>query len=73
MVLPAISALHGLVLASSHANGQDGPKLQGSQEPCSDINLLGAVDLDIYGAFQFCAIGILAAVRRHPARIGFLG
>jgi len=41
MVLPAISALHGLVLASSHANG--------------------AVDLDIYGAFQFCAIGILAA------------
>ncbi|KAF1936409.1 hypothetical protein EJ02DRAFT_359169 [Clathrospora elynae] len=41
LVLPAISAFQGLVLASLHTNG--------------------AVDMDIYGAFQFCAIGILAA------------
>ncbi|OAL54171.1 hypothetical protein IQ07DRAFT_533057, partial [Pyrenochaeta sp. DS3sAY3a] len=41
LVLPAISALQGLVLASMHVNG--------------------AVDMDIYGAFQFCSIGILAA------------
>lgn len=42
---------------------------QESQEPQIDDNVLGAVDLDMYGAFQFCAIGILAAVRRHPARM----
>lgn len=41
LVIPAISSLHGLVVASSHING--------------------AVDMDIFGAFQFCAIGILAA------------
>ncbi|KAL1795293.1 hypothetical protein ACET3X_007109 [Alternaria dauci] len=41
LILPAISALQALVLASAHTNG--------------------GVDMDIYGAFQFCAIGILAA------------
>ena len=35
------------------------------QEPNESVlttTTLGAVDMDIYGAFQFCAIGILAAV-----------
>ncbi|CAO2658005.1 Nn.00g072650.m01.CDS01 [Neocucurbitaria sp. VM-36] len=41
LVLPAISALHGLVLAFEHVNG--------------------VVDMDLYGAFQLCSIGILAA------------
>ena len=41
LLLPAIAALHGIVLASYHVEG--------------------AVDMDIYGAFQECAIGILAA------------
>ncbi|KAF1831297.1 hypothetical protein BDW02DRAFT_582165 [Decorospora gaudefroyi] len=41
LILPAISALHGIMLASVHTNG--------------------VVDLDIFGVFQFCAIGILAA------------
>ncbi|EMD86970.1 hypothetical protein COCC4DRAFT_141046 [Bipolaris maydis ATCC 48331] len=41
LILPAISALQGIVLAAAHQNG--------------------GIDLDIFGAFQVCAIGILAA------------
>ncbi|KAH8178559.1 CoA-transferase family III [Sarocladium implicatum] len=41
LLLPAVAALHGIVLAAVHDNG--------------------AVDMDMYGAFQLCAIGILAA------------
>ncbi|KAF2820648.1 hypothetical protein CC86DRAFT_304548 [Ophiobolus disseminans] len=41
LVFPAVAAIHGLVLASTHVNG--------------------AVDMDVFGAFQFCSIAILAA------------
>ncbi|EWZ47193.1 hypothetical protein FOZG_03152 [Fusarium oxysporum Fo47] len=41
LVLPAIAAIHGIVLTAMHNPD--------------------AVDMDIYGAFQLCAIGILAA------------
>ncbi|KAK4128036.1 hypothetical protein N657DRAFT_606994 [Parathielavia appendiculata] len=41
LTLPAIAAIHGIVLAALHVDG--------------------AVDMDIYGAFQLCAIGILTA------------
>ncbi|POS69874.1 hypothetical protein DHEL01_v211730 [Diaporthe helianthi] len=41
LLVPAIAAVHGIVLASFHVDG--------------------ATDLDIYGALQFCSIGILAA------------
>ncbi|KAH7080023.1 hypothetical protein BKA63DRAFT_233358 [Paraphoma chrysanthemicola] len=41
LVIPSISAIHALVVASTHVNG--------------------AVDMDIFGAFQFCSIAILAA------------
>ncbi|KAH6646108.1 hypothetical protein BKA67DRAFT_583253 [Truncatella angustata] len=41
LLLPAIAAIHGIVLAIVHTDD--------------------AVDMDIYGAFQICAIGILAA------------
>ncbi|KAJ4305950.1 hypothetical protein N0V88_000740 [Collariella sp. IMI 366227] len=41
LVLPAIAAIHGIVLAAIHVDG--------------------AVDMDIYGALQLCAIGILTA------------
>ncbi|KAF1923709.1 uncharacterized protein M421DRAFT_104303 [Didymella exigua CBS 183.55] len=40
LVVPSISALHGIVLTSFHVNG--------------------AVDLDIYGAWQICSIAIIA-------------
>ncbi|KAG8164586.1 hypothetical protein KVR01_004861 [Diaporthe batatas] len=41
LLVPALAAIHGIVLASVHVDG--------------------ATDLDIYGALQFCSIGILAA------------
>ncbi|RGP78909.1 hypothetical protein FLONG3_2814 [Fusarium longipes] len=41
LVLPAVAAIHGIVLTAMHNPN--------------------AVDMDIYGAFQLCAIGILAA------------
>ncbi|PSN59383.1 hypothetical protein BS50DRAFT_579978 [Corynespora cassiicola Philippines] len=41
LLLPAVAAIHAIVLASVHVQG--------------------AVDMDVYGAFQYCTIGILAA------------
>ncbi|KAI1155534.1 hypothetical protein F4825DRAFT_407247 [Nemania diffusa] len=41
LLLPAVAAIHAIVLAAVHENG--------------------AVDMDIYGAFQICSIGILTA------------
>ncbi|KAM0355027.1 hypothetical protein ACHAPU_000877 [Fusarium lateritium] len=41
LVLPAVAAIHGIVLTAMHNPN--------------------AVDMDIFGAFQLCAIGILAA------------
>ncbi|KAJ4393627.1 hypothetical protein N0V93_002840 [Gnomoniopsis smithogilvyi] len=40
LLVPAVAALHGIVLAAVHVDG--------------------AVDMDVYGAFQICAIGVLA-------------
>jgi hypothetical protein len=41
LLLPAVAALHGIVLAAVHVDD--------------------AIDMDVYGAFQLCAIGILTA------------
>ncbi|KAF7563387.1 hypothetical protein G7046_g717 [Stylonectria norvegica] len=41
LLIPAVAALHGIVLAAVHVEG--------------------AVDMDVFGAFQLCSIGILAA------------
>ncbi|KAH9843311.1 transferase family III protein, partial [Teratosphaeria destructans] len=41
LLLPAVAAIHGIVLAAAHADT--------------------AVDMDIYGTLQLCAIGALAA------------
>ncbi|KAM7214536.1 hypothetical protein V8F06_010097 [Rhypophila decipiens] len=41
LIIPAVAALHGILLAIMH--------------------IPGAVDMDIYGAFQACCIGVLAA------------
>ncbi|OHW93473.1 transferase family III-like protein [Colletotrichum incanum] len=40
LILPAVAAVHGIVLAALHVEG--------------------AIDLDVYGALQYCSIGILA-------------
>jgi hypothetical protein len=57
LLFPAVAALHGIVLASLHLNSK--PPMPGSMPRHSQC--LAAVDMDIYGAFQLCAIGILAA------------
>ncbi|TVY42397.1 hypothetical protein LCER1_G009272, partial [Lachnellula cervina] len=41
LILPAVAAIHGIVLAA--------------------VPMHGAVDMDVYGAFQLCSIGILTA------------
>ncbi|CZR58895.1 uncharacterized protein PAC_08787 [Phialocephala subalpina] len=45
LLFPAVAALHGIVLAAIHV----------------DVRTQGAADMDVYGAFQLCSIGILAA------------
>jgi hypothetical protein len=64
LVFPAVASLHALVLASTHVNGQSKHHHQEIQETAAEnltTTTLGAVDMDIYGAFQFCSIAILAA------------
>jgi hypothetical protein len=56
LLLPAVAALHGIVLAALHREGKQ--TRLGRQAYSHDT---GAVDMDMYGAFQLCAIGILAA------------
>ena len=51
------------MLASFHVNGPSLYNHQASKKSQLTPTTLGAVDMDIYGAFQFSAIGILAAVR----------
>ncbi|GJC80435.1 hypothetical protein ColLi_03273 [Colletotrichum liriopes] len=61
LILPAVAAVHGIVLAALHVEGWFGH--------CAIYPLLvyqltrpgtGAIDLDVYGALQYCSIGILA-------------
>jgi hypothetical protein len=64
LIFPAVAAIHSLVLAAAHVNGQFLCGLQDGQAEASTVlttTFLGAVDMDIYGAFQFCSIAILAA------------
>lgn len=58
LVLPAVAAIHGIVLTAMHNPG----KLYEKPRHNSEANMPeDAVDMDIFGAFQLCAIGILAA------------
>ncbi|KAK8113586.1 hypothetical protein PG984_014112 [Apiospora sp. TS-2023a] len=57
---PAIAAFHGIVLAAMHNNGQFFGR-SWIEMMIADTGKLGAVDMDVYGAFQLCTIGILAA------------
>jgi hypothetical protein len=61
LLFPAVAAIHGLVLASVHVNGQSYPLHPEARPAQYQHHALGAVDMDVYGAFQLCAIGILAA------------
>lgn len=59
-----MAALHAITLAALHVDGKCSKSnycyLSISLKHIVDI-LVGAVDMDIYGAFQLCSIGILAA------------
>jgi hypothetical protein len=59
LLFPAVAALHGIVLAAVHVNGMS--LLADVWLYIEHFNLLGAVDVDIYGAFQTCSIGVIAA------------
>lgn len=64
LVVPAVAAIHAIVLASVHIIGPFCFQPKISQEhPFGYLTttFLGAVDMDIYGAFQFCSIALLAA------------
>jgi hypothetical protein len=61
LLFPAVAALHGVVLATMHVNGKL-PVPDACLICKADIYIfLGAVDMDVYGAFQLCSIGILTA------------
>lgn len=58
LLFPAVAALHGITLAALHVDG----KFKMLCDQCDSANAYaGAVDMDIYGAFQLCSLGILAA------------
>jgi hypothetical protein len=58
LVLPAVAAIHGIVLTAMHNPGKSYNK---SHYGLQTNQFQDAVDMDIFGAFQLCAIGILAA------------
>jgi hypothetical protein len=53
-----VAAIHGIVLTAMHNPGKSYEKTQHNSEANMPED---AVDMDIFGAFQVCAIGILAA------------
>jgi hypothetical protein len=56
LLFPAVAAIHGIVLAAVPTPGESLLAARRSQ-----LTPPGAADMDVYGAFQLCAIGILAA------------
>ncbi|KAK8064301.1 hypothetical protein PG996_008953 [Apiospora saccharicola] len=61
LLFPAIAAFHGIVLTAMHNNGQSFGRSWIDMMIADTGDYLGAVDMDVYGAFQLCTIGILAA------------
>ena len=59
LLFPAVAAIHGIVLAAVHVNGEN--MLPALSLPQLIRHFLDAVDMDVYGSFQLCAIGILTA------------
>jgi hypothetical protein len=55
LLLPALAAIHGITLAALHRDG----KYMLAIVSLALTTTLGGVDMDIYGAFQICSIGIL--------------
>ncbi|CAH0047116.1 unnamed protein product [Clonostachys solani] len=58
LLLPTIAAVHAIALAALHRDSK--------HETSSPVNsptnmMIAAVDMDIYGAFQLCSIGVVVA------------
>ncbi|OBR15030.1 CoA-transferase family III [Colletotrichum higginsianum IMI 349063] len=63
LILPAVAAVHGIVLAALHVDGSSNclPDLLLRYQLTFCVRAYaGAIDLDVYGALQYCSIGILA-------------
>jgi hypothetical protein len=61
LILPAIAAIHGIVLAALHVDGTALSVCLPFNYQSLTVQCSGAVDMDIYGVFQICTIGILTA------------
>jgi len=60
LIFPATAAIHAIVIASLHVDGT--AHLNQTHSRLLVANTVsGAIDLDVYGAFQLCTIGILTA------------
>lgn len=59
LLFPAVAALHGIVLAAVHVDGESLISIPRRFD--IDSSPPGAVDMDVYGAFQICSIGIMTA------------
>lgn len=64
LLFPAVAALHGIAIAALHVDGGF-PFLDTStpyaRPEADNPKILGAIDMDVYGAFQLCSIGIMTA------------
>lgn len=63
LLVPSIAAFHGIVAAALHVNGQFQPPYQDNVHGSIGLltsTILGAVDLDIFGAWQLCSVAIIA-------------
>ena len=65
LLLPAVAAVHGIVLAALHRDSKETIPPAVDQEQSWGVqtnavsNRIEAVDMDIYGSFQLCSIGVL--------------
>lgn len=61
LILPAIAAIHAIVLAALHVDGMLPMPLRNCEVVGHANAGLDAIDFDIYGTLQLCSIGILTA------------
>jgi hypothetical protein len=61
LILPAIAAIHAIVLAALHVDGMLPTPLSPHRTRAVLNSILDAIDMDIYGTLQLCSIGILTA------------
>lgn len=63
LLVPAVAALHGIVLAAIHVDGKHRGTVWNILG-CADSLTLGAVDMDVYGAFRKIPHSCISACAR---------